>query len=137
MTDQGWKAWGGKIGGWESHDYDDGAWPAAIDLGGSGDQPWGLVHSPDMNLHGPQSAGIEGELRVTYVPHAGPIIQRNLGALSSWHFSRFDPATGHEERVGPIVADADGNWCCPPPVRGDHDWIVLLERVQDPADQRG
>jgi hypothetical protein len=127
VTDGSWKTWGSKIGGWESRAFDDTAWPVAIVVGQLGDQPWGPINSPDLSLHGPQSAGIPGKLRITYVPHAEPIVMRGLGANTAWRATCFDPPTGKEKKLGRIIAGTDGTGSCPPPAGSDHDWILILE----------
>jgi hypothetical protein len=127
VTDGSWKTWGSKIGGWESRAFDDTAWPVAIVVGQLGDQPWGPINSPDLSLHGPQSAGIPGKLRITYVPYAEPIVMRGLGANTAWRATCFDPPTGKEKKLGRIIAGTDGTGSCPPPAGSDHDWILILE----------
>ena len=128
VTDSTWKAWPGKLGGWETREFDDSAWPAALVLGQVGDQPWGQIGAPDMNLHGPQTAGIPGITRVTYVPHAEPIIVRDLGPNTTWHATHFDPATGREKSLGRIQSNVHGTWTCTPPSTGDGDWVLILQR---------
>jgi hypothetical protein len=127
VTDATWKAWGGKIGGWDARAFDDSAWPTAVVLAQLGDQPWGAIGSPDLNTQGPQSAGIPGQVRVTYVPHAETVVVRDLGPKSKWRVTRFDPATGREKKLAAITSAADGTWSCPPPAGEDHDWILILE----------
>ncbi len=126
-TDGTWKAWGSKLGGWDARAYDDTPWPAAVVIAKVGDQPWGDLGSPDLSLQGPQSAGISGQVRVTYVPHAEPVVVRDLGAKATWRVTRFDPASGKEKKLGRITAAADGSWACPPPAGSDHDWILIFE----------
>ena len=126
-TDSTWKAWTSKIGGWDARNYDDTAWPNALVVGQLGDQPWGPIITPDLSLHGPQSAGIPGATRVTYVPYAEPVVLRELGAGTTHRVTHFDPVTGKSRSLGTIKADADGTWSCPPPKGIDHDWVLVLE----------
>ena len=91
-----------------------------------GDQPWGTIAAPDADLFGPQSAGIPGEVRLTYVPYAEPVIIRDLGAGTAWRATLVDPATGKESKPMRVAATAAGTWTCPPP-KGDGDWIIVLE----------
>jgi hypothetical protein len=126
-TDDSWKAWTGKVSGWDTPDCDDTGWPAAMVVGRHGDQPWGPIGTLDPSLHGPQSAGIPDKVRVTYVPHAEPIVVNDLGADATWQATRFDPETGREKSLGTIRADANGTWNCPPPAGIDHDWVLILQ----------
>jgi len=128
VTDAAWKAWPAKLGGWEARTYDDSAWPTALVVGRLGDQPWGPIDAPDADLFGPQSAGIPGQLRLTYVPYAEPVIVRDLGAGTPWRATLIDPATGKAAKPARIVADRNGTWTCPPP-KGDSDWLIVLEGV--------
>ncbi len=127
VTDASWQTWTSKVSGWNAPDYDATTWPAAVSLGRHGDQPWGPIGTPDASLHGPQSAGIPDQLRLTYIPHAEPIVTRDLGANTTWRAIHFDPATGKEKELGRVRPAADGTWTCPPPT-GDHDWILILQR---------
>lgn len=128
VTDGTWKAWPGKIGGWDTRDFDDTAWPAATVLGAAGDQPWGPVRDGAADLHGPQTAGVPDKIRITYVPHAEPIVVRDLGPDATWQATRFDPVTGREKSLGRVKANANGTWSCPPPPTGDRDWVLILQR---------
>jgi hypothetical protein len=127
VTNDSWKAWTAKVGGWEARAYDDSAWPAATVVGQLGDQPWGLIGRPDENLHGPQSAGIPGQIRVTYIPYAEPVTLRELAPGSVHLVTHFDPVTGKTKSLGSAKADANGIWSCPPPKGIDHDWVLVLE----------
>jgi hypothetical protein len=42
----------------------------------------------------------------------------------------FDPVSGAETPVERIEADNQGHWLCPPPSGQDHDWLLVLVRVQ-------
>lgn len=127
VTDDSWKAWTNKVGGWDTLDYDDDGWPAARVVGHYGDQPWGEIALPDSSLHGPQCAGIPGQERVIYVPHAEPIVVRELPPKSIQHAICVDPVTGKEQKLGRFTVARDGTWKCPPPVGSDHDWILLIK----------
>lgn len=127
VSDPSWKAWTSKVGGWDARDYDDSAWPAAVVVGQLGDQPWGPIAEPNLDLHGPQSAGIPGQVHVTYVPYAEPIIARGLEPGASYRASHFDPVTGQTRALGKATADANGIWSCAAPKGIDHDWVLTLE----------
>jgi hypothetical protein len=82
---------------------------------------------PDDPLYGPQSTGIPGAVRITYVPENRPIISRGLRAHVNYSASYFDPVTGAKTKIGPIRADEMGSWICPPPTGCNHDWVLVLE----------
>ena len=126
-TDASWKALKTKISAWDTHGFDDSAWPAAQVIGQLGEQPWGPITAPDASLFGPQTAGIPGATRVTYIPYAEPVVARGLAAGSAHRASHFDPVTGKTKSLGKIRAGADGTWSCPPPKGIDHDWVLVLE----------
>ena len=126
-TDASWKALKTKISAWDTHGFDDSAWPAAQVIGQLGEQPWGPITAPDASLFGPQTAGIPGATRVTYIPYAEPVVARGLAAGSAHRASHFDPVTGKTKSLGKIRAGADGTWSCPPPKGIDHDWVLILE----------
>ena len=106
VTDGDWKAYDRKLGGSEARTYDDSAWPAPQILGELGDAPWGPIGTPDLSLHGPQSAGIPlaGGLGLVEVQlgdgaerghgEGGVLLALVLGALLS------DAVEGGEEGLG-------------------------------------
>ncbi len=128
VSDGTWKAWTSRIGGWDAADFDDSAWPTASVLGQPGDQPWGPVRDGDADFHGPQSAGISGKIRVTYVPYAEPIVQNDLGAGTTWRATHFDPVTGRDKKLARVTAGADGTAHIAAPAGNTHDWVLVLER---------
>ena len=127
VTDNSWKTWSKKISGWDAFEYDDRGWNNATVVGNYGSKPWGKINSPDMSLHGPQSAGIPGKLRVIYVPHAESIIVRDLASSTEHKAIHFDPVTGKEHKIGVIKSGANGIWKCAAPAGIDHDWVLVLE----------
>jgi len=126
VTDSSWKAWTTKVSGWDNPNHDDTAWPAAVVLGELGDLPWGPTTPPDLDLHGPQSAGIPGGTRVTYVPYAEPVVIRGLAAGVKHRVTHFDPITGKSRKLPDLNAAGDGTWTCPPPKGIDHDWVLVI-----------
>lgn len=128
-TDQTWKSWPSKVSGWDSTECDDRGWNTAIVVGNHGDTPWGALTSPDMNIHGPQSAGIPGQVRIVHVPHAEPINVHELGSHAKHHVTLVDPGTGKEMKLGNITSDAQGFWRWSPPPKADHDWLLIIQTV--------
>jgi len=127
ITDDSWKSWPAKIGGWDSLDCDDRGWTPATVVGQSRDKRWEKIASPDMDLHGPQCAGIPGKVRLIYVPHAEPVIVHHLPPESSFGVVQVDPKTGDECILGAGVASRTGTWKAEPPPGGDHDWVIILQ----------
>jgi hypothetical protein len=84
--------------------------------------------SPDKDdIQGPQSTGIPGVVRITYVPEHKPIVVRDLGIRADYTPTYFDPVTGTKTTLANIQADEAGNWPCPAPVGQDHDWVLILK----------
>ncbi len=126
VTDASWKCWARKLEGWDQPDLDDSAWLAAAEVGRAGDKPWGAVAAPDASLHGPQSAGIPGQVRLTYVPYAEPV---RLSGLEPGQLVRpvmINPATGAERKLVATKADSSGTALCAPPAGHSHDWIIRI-----------
>lgn len=126
-SDAGWRSFKSETPGWEASDFNDAAWPKALEIGRYGDRPWGQFDQPNSDAFGPQSSGIPGVVRVIYVPESQGIIVHNLGNHVTYSASYFDPVSGaRSERIA-VQADADGLWTCPPPAGQDHDWVLILE----------
>ncbi len=130
VTDGAWKAYTSRVSGCDERDYDDAGWPAAVVLGELGDAPWGPLTPPDLSLHGPQTAGIAGEVRVTYVPFHEPIVVQALPPRTLHLATVFDPVTGRRGTPRRVRSDAEGRLSCPPPAGHAHDWVLVLETLQ-------
>ncbi|MEO6873609.1 MAG: DUF4038 domain-containing protein [Opitutaceae bacterium] len=127
VSDASWKVLKNKISNWETRDFDDTPWPAAQVIGQIGDQPWGALAALDMSLHGPQTAGITGAERVTYVPYHEPIVVSTLKAGAKYRASSFDPVTGKTGKKVGVTADRSGQLKVEPPAGQSHDWVLILE----------
>lgn len=127
VSDGTWKVLKSKIGGWDTRGYDDTPWPAAQVIGQQGEQPWGAFTATDMSLHGPQTAGIPGAERVTYVPYHEPIVVSALKSGAAYAASIFDPVTGKTGKKSSVTADRAGQLRVEPPAGHAHDWILVLE----------
>jgi hypothetical protein len=77
--------------------------------------------------YGPQSSGISGGVRVTYVPESRPVTSFGLGSHLTHYGAYFDPVTGAGTEIGPIQSDGSGSWTCPPPAGCSHDWVLVME----------
>jgi hypothetical protein len=89
--------------------------------------PEWAVFAGDKIPTGPQSCGIPGSVRLTYVPEVQPIICHELKAQTTYSATYFDPVTGTKKAIGPIESDATGSWTCPPPADCTHDWVLIIE----------
>lgn len=95
--------------------------------------PSPLVQTPppgSPEFYGPQAAGIEGGVRIIYVPLPAPITVRGLGT-TAYTASHFDPVTGTSHPLGLLRGDARGETTVPaptpPPGESGHDWVLVLE----------
>lgn len=75
----------------------------------------------------PFAAGIEGEVRVIWVPRAEKIVVKGLGAEKPWRAAHFDPTTGKKTDLGETRADANGEWRCVAPAGVEEDWVLVFE----------
>jgi len=119
--------------GWDAAGFDDSAWVKALAVGKYGDMPWGQIELPDDDAYAPQSAGIPGVVRITYVPQSRAILVRNLGIHTTYQATYFDPVGGAKTDAGLIHADNGGSWTCPAPPGQDHDWVLILEEKKEGA----
>jgi hypothetical protein len=76
----------------------------------------------------PYTAGIPGELRITYAPLPQPVRIRNLESGRGYTASCFDPVTGELSEVGPVRTDATGSWTAIPPSGTTTDWVLVIRR---------
>jgi hypothetical protein len=115
--------------GWDKLEFDDSTWMKALAETPYGGAPWGkLAVQPTDSVFGPQSAGIPGVVRITYAPKSDSVMEHGLTPGGEYHASCFDPVTDATTEVGPIHADAEGSWSCPPPAGVDHDWVLILKK---------
>lgn len=126
VTDESWKVWERKLSDWDTPELDDSGWNTAAIVGRHGDKPWGKIGSLDASLHGPQTAGIPGQTRLTYVPYAEPVRLHGLTPNQTIRPTMVNPATGTERKLPALTADKNGSVLCAPPANHAHDWIVLL-----------
>jgi Protein of unknown function (DUF4038)/Domain of unknown function (DUF5060) len=118
---------------WTSLAFDESTWTNALVLGSAGDDPWGKFDPlNNEGVYAPQSAGIPGVVRVTYVPQPDTVIVRDLAADSPYSASIFDPVCGTTSAAIPLAADAEGRWTCPPPAGCDHDWVLVIRSSSGP-----
>lgn len=90
--------------------------------------PSSIGASPNNDeIHGPQSAGIPGVVRIIYVPEPRAIVVRDLGNRAAYAPTYFDPVSGAKMPMASIQADDAGLWTCPAPTGHDHDWVLILE----------
>jgi len=126
-SDATWLCTKSEYSGWDEAGFDDQAWLNASEVGRFGDAPWGKILA-DSALEGPQSAGIPGKVRITWVPRNETILLKHLEPGQTWFASHFDPVTGECKQLGEFQADNSGSWSCHPPEGTHHDWVLILER---------
>ena len=127
-TDEEWRCATNNPSGWDEIEFDEAGWTNAVVIGQAGDSPWGKLDPlSNDDVYAPQSAGIPGVVRITYVPQPDAIVVRNLVSHGAYAASIFDPVTASTKVIGNIEADAEGLWKCSPPPVLDHDWVLVLE----------
>ena len=73
----------------------------------------------------PYTAGIPGELRITYSPLPRPVRIQNLDTGRGYNASCFNPVTGELSEAGPVGTDATGSWTANPPPGTKTDWVLV------------
>jgi hypothetical protein len=96
---------------------------------------WIEPHWSTENYYGAYAAGIPGQLRVIYFPVSwwGTWKVSGIEAGVSYRATLISPVDGHEVELGPVVADAQGQWELP--ASGGHwhmmpllqDWVLVLD----------
>jgi hypothetical protein len=134
VSDDSWRCATNGADGWDAANFDEAVWQKSFTETSYGGDPWGKLDGPNIDdVHGPQSAGIPGVVRITYVPRAEPIIARSLGARAFYRAAWFDPVTGARTDLGGIQSDEAGVWNCAAPSGIDHDWVLILETEHSTA----
>jgi len=89
---------------------------------------WVEPHFSAKSYTAPYIAGIPGELRILFCPPAWtPPVIRALEPEVRYRALFFNPVTGKEIPIGPVLASASGDWQVPIfPVL--QDWVVVMER---------
>ena len=98
-------------------------WARFVDAAASGNE------APTENdVFGPQSSGIEGKVRVIYVPENAAIEVRFLAANAAYSARYFDPTSGQSSDAPKVEVGANGSWICPPLAAAqDEDWVLIVE----------
>ena len=85
------------------------------------------VATDEEEAYAPQSSGIPGAVRITYVPESRPVVLRGLTQDAAYTATHFDPVSGAKTKIGIIKPASDGSWVCLPPDGCQHDWVLILE----------
>ena len=133
ISDTSWRCAKTESAGWDSANFDDSSWPAAMVCAHYGDGPWGQIEGQNNDAFGPQATGIPGVVRVIYSQRPDTVEIRELGSHSSYDASYFDPVSGATTALGEIHSDNNGLWNCPPPDGMTHDWVVVLKLKKEHA----
>src|SRR5436190_4483618 len=93
-TDGSWRCAKQEVEAWAGVCAEDSSWTNARVVGCHGDSPWKqLDSSSNEDVHGPQSTGIPGVVRMIYVPLADAVVVRELGAQAAYSGVCFDPVS--------------------------------------------
>ena len=114
---------------WTNVDFDDASWKAAKELGPYGCSPWGRFQSG--TTYGPYATGIEGQMRVVYVPDSKPVRMQKLEPKTHYRASAFDPTSGAVSELPSIDSATQSSSTIgkPDSIKSD-DWVIVLERVE-------
>ena len=112
---------------WTTADFDDSQWQPAVKLAPYGDAPWGAFTQPAN--YGPYATGIEGTVRVIYVPESRPVEVRSLPTNSSLTAFAFDPISGERIELGEVVPDKQGAAVITKPALNSEaeDWVLVIQ----------
>ncbi len=124
-TDDTWRSSTNAPGGWDGVPFDDAGWRSALPVARFGGGPWGRPDATE-DAYGPQTTGIAGGVRITYVPRNRPILETGLQGMSEHGVEYFDPVDGTSTRQSPR-SSPDGSLEIPAPVSQRHDWVVIVE----------
>ncbi len=135
VSDVTWKCGKHEVAGWDAAGFDEAGWADAAPVGRYGDLPWGRIDPQNLDdAFEPQSTGIPGVVRVTYVPDHKPIVVRSLDKHTAYSARYFDPVDGTKTVVAtPVRPSDDGVWECPPPAGQHHDWVLILTAKKPPS----
>jgi hypothetical protein len=111
---------------WDEIGFTVAGWTNATEVADFGDPPWGKILA-DSALEGPQSAGIDRKVRMTWVPKKEPVLFQNLGSSTAWSATHFDPVTGERKTLGEFRADNSGIIRFEPPSSTAPDWVLILK----------
>ena len=98
-------------------------WARFVDAVASGNE------TPTENdVFGPQSAGIDGQVRVIYVPENAAIEVCFLEPNAVYSARYFDPTSGQSSDAPQVEVGESGSWICPPlSAAQDEDWVLIVE----------
>jgi len=100
---------------------------------------WKLQKHPEWTEHRREETdpkairciGIPRRVRLIYVPMLWrPPMLEAIEPDVRYRAYYFDPCTGAEHNLGKVAADAGGNWQPPPPPEA-HDWLIVLEAIDN------
>lgn len=88
---------------------------------------WIEAHTPPDPAYGCVAVGIQGELRIIYIPMCwDPPVVVALEPTVRYRAHWFDPCTGQTTNIGLVEADDKGRWT--PPLSPEvHDWLLVLQ----------
>ena len=130
VSDHDWTAVKAEVAGWDAPGVYDATSEKAMVVMPYGQGPWGRIDSKADGAIGPQSTGIAGVVRLTYIAEPQPIVVQHLEPHAEYSATIFDPITGASTEPSSVRTDASGNWKCAPPGGHDHDWVLILRSAK-------
>lgn len=130
QSDESWcsaQELSGENSAWTTAEFDDSPWQPAAKLADYGDAPWGAF--TQSATYGPYATGIEGAVRVIYVPESRPIEIRSLPPGATHSAFVFDPVSGQQIDLGTLTPDGQGlAVVAKPAIESDaEDWVVVIQ----------
>jgi hypothetical protein len=133
LSDDTWRCSREGPEGWQGRDFADEGWSRAVVAARFGEGPWGRKVGEADEFEVPYTAGIPGEVRITYVPFPRPVMVRKLESGHNYVATYFDPVSGRRTDLGAARPDAEGSWTVAPPRGAVGDWVLIL----GPGEGRG
>jgi hypothetical protein len=125
-TDATWKCARRGGEGWQAIEFADTDWNLAKVLAEFGEGPWGGGIGAEDEFLVPYTAGIPGELRITYAPLPRVVTVHGLEPSRAYAASVLDPVTGAKTELGIVQADSNGGWTANPPASIKADWVLVV-----------
>jgi hypothetical protein len=130
QSDETWRSaqeLGGETSAWTTADFEDSQWQPAARLANYGEAPWDAFGQPAT--YGPYATGIEGAVRVIYVPESRPIEVRSLAPGAAHTAYVFDPVSGKQIDLGPLTPDGQGVAVVAKPALDSdaEDWVLVIQ----------
>ncbi|WP_428308917.1 alpha-L-rhamnosidase N-terminal domain-containing protein [Lacipirellula sp.] len=129
QSDESWRSaqeLSGEHSAWTAADFDDSPWRSVAKLAAYGAAPWGAF--TQSATYGPYATGIEGKIRVIYIPESRPIEIRSLAPGATHTAFVFDPVSGKQIDLGKLSPNDQGLVvAAKPALESDaEDWVLVI-----------